>query len=89
MLVRMIVKKMNNKWICLGCKVDTKFISEHYFVNNDIWLPAVGSNKGMLCIGCLEMRIERKLTPKDFTKVHINNPKLYNMSARLLNRLKG
>lgn len=75
------------KFKCLDCKVDTGKILEHYFVNNEIWLPVVGSNKGMLCIGCLEARINRRLEPKDFLDVHINNPKLYNMSSRLLNRL--
>ena len=75
------------KFICLDCKVDTGRIHEHYFVLTEIWLSAVGSKKGMLCIGCLETRLKRRLTKADFPPVTINNPKLTSMSMRLLDRL--
>ena len=76
------------KWNCLDCKVDTGKIGEHYFVNTDLWLSVVGSIKGMLCVGCLEKRIGRKLTPADFPNVHINRPSASGMSSRLLNRIR-
>jgi hypothetical protein len=47
----------------------------------------VGSNKGMLCIGCLEKRIGRKLQLCDFTGCYINDPKRNNMSDRLKARI--
>ena len=77
------------KWICLDCKVDTGKIGEHYFVNLDLWMKAVNSKTGMLCIGCLEKRIGRKLTPMDFPDVHINRPSTSGMSPRLLSRIRG
>ena len=48
----------NKKWKCLDCGTDTKH--EHYFVHLELWMNAVGSKNGMLCVGCLEKRIGRK-----------------------------
>lgn len=73
--------------MCLDCRIDTGKAHEHYFVSLDLWMRAVGSKTGMLCIGCLEQRIGRKLVGADFTDAHINNPKLYPMSDRLRNRI--
>lgn len=77
------------KWLCLDCKIDTGKIGEHYFIVTHLWMQLVGSNKGMLCVGCLESRLGRKLNSTDFTDCHINNPKLNSMSVRLLNRLNA
>ena len=76
-----------SKWLCLDCKVDTGKIAEHYFIQTDIWMKIVGSNKGMLCVGCLETRLGRKLTSFDFTACTINSPKYEAKSSRLLERL--
>ena len=75
------------KFLCLDCEIDTGKIYEHYFVNLPVWMSAVGSKTGMLCIGCLEKRLGRELTSSDFPSVHINNPKLYRMSRRLTSRI--
>lgn len=75
------------KWKCLDCGVDTGKIREHYFVRTDLWMSAVGSKVGMLCVSDLEKRIGRELVPSDFPDVHINNPLLYEMSDRLRSRL--
>lgn len=75
------------KFLCLDCGVDTGKISEHYFVNLDLWLSAVGSKNGMLCIRCLEKRIGRELTPDDFTNASINSPKHESKSALLMQRM--
>lgn len=75
------------KWLCLDCRVDTGKLHEHYFITLDLWLSAVGSKMGMLCIGCLETRLGRQLVPGDFTTCHINDPKRYPMSDRLRQRL--
>lgn len=75
------------KWLCLDCKSDTGRMHEHYYVNLDLWLLCVGSKTGMLCIGCLEKRLGRRLRPGDFTDAHINNPRLYPMSDRLRDRI--
>jgi hypothetical protein len=75
---------------CLDCQYDT-FRDEYYMLRNEVWLSANPKSKGMLCIGCVEERIGRRLTPEDFSAAPINHesegffftPK----SARLLSRL--
>jgi hypothetical protein len=44
---------------------------------------------GMLCIGCLENRIGRKLRRTDFSEYPINNDGKYPRSERLKNRLSA
>jgi hypothetical protein len=52
--------------------------SEQYFVHDHIWETAgikPGGWDGCLCVGCLEQRIGRRLTPMDFND-HIFNTAL-------------
>lgn len=78
--------KNKHKWFCIDCGRDTKH--EHYFVNNDIWFNLAGMQEnGMLCIGCLESRIGRRLTSIDFTDCFLNDPKRNTMSDRLRSRV--
>jgi len=74
---------------CLDCGVDTGKIHEHYFVHAAIWLAAVGSIHGMLCIAHLELRLGRQLTPLDFPAVTINDVKYSPKSQRLMERMRG
>jgi hypothetical protein len=59
-------------------------------VHNTIWKEA-GMTKGdepgsqILCIGCLETRLGRTLTPGDFTNAPINNPRSWD-TERLASR---
>ncbi len=84
----------NNRFICLGCKTNTFSIGEHFMLHDDIWRlvnPPTAKNPtslGMLCIGCVEERLGRKLTPKDFHKCYLNS-RTYKTarSARLTDRL--
>jgi hypothetical protein len=47
--------------------------SETYIVHDHIWKAAgMGDWDGCLCIGCLEKRIGRRLTPNDFAD-HVFN----------------
>jgi len=46
---------------------------EHYMVRDRVW-KAAGMRDGFLCIGCLENRIGRRLTARDFTSAPINDP---------------
>lgn len=60
---------------CLDCGQDTgEFgLNEYYAVHNDVWAQTgLGPEDGLLCIGCLEQRIERQLTAADFPAVFIN-----------------
>ena len=47
-----------------------------------------GKPGGYLCIGCLEARLGRRLTPADFPEFPVNQPDRFT-SARLLDRLQG
>jgi hypothetical protein len=61
-------------------------------VTDTVWLSVNHYVQGMLCIGCLEKRLGRKLTPPDFTLCPLNNnlnDPCFPKSARLLNRLLG
>jgi len=71
--------------LCLDCCVET-IPTEYYMVTNDLWSKAVPEYEGMLCIGCLEMRIGRKLNKNDFTKVPVNHIDDPTQSKRLKDR---
>lgn len=69
---------------CVDCGVHTGKIGEYYMVKNTLWHEH-GVERGMLCIGCLENRMQRSLTKGDFTKCALNT--VNRKSARLVNRL--
>lgn len=55
-----------NGSICMDCNLNTSELSEFYMLNDEIWLRAVPGRLGMLCIGCVEARLRRRLRPGDF-----------------------
>lgn len=61
---------------------------EWYMVRPEVWEVASrdGERPRILCIGCLEDRIERRLTPGDFADFEINRPG-WMCSERLVDRL--
>ncbi len=76
-------------FLCLDCKHDT-FRNEYYMLHDAVWQAANPKSRGMLCIGCLERRIDRRLCPHDFVDAAINNPAQPLLkSARLLSRILG
>lgn len=80
--------KDKRKWNCVDCSRNTQL--EHYFVHNDVWFhEASMSEVGMLCVNCLETRIERKLIPEDFTDAFINDPRRNSMTTTLSSRILG
>ena len=81
-------QKIHEAFACVDCSVNTLDINEYYMVHNHLW--PIGSDDGMLCIGCLEKRIGRTITSADFTDCLLNNPCYETArSDRLLNRLIG
>jgi len=64
-----------------GCRHKGRW--EHYMVHDNVWRAAKmppsrpdrpsGERGGFLCIGCLEKRIGRRLTRRDFTSAPIND----------------
>lgn len=79
---------MRKKFKCLDCQVDTGKIGEYYFLHPEIWNAAHNSKKGMLCVGCIEKRLGRKLNASDFAECTLNSFKHGFKSARLTERLK-
>jgi hypothetical protein len=77
---------------CLDCNAETSFTErgkndEYYMVHNHLWLKANPGGAGKLCVGCLERRLGRRLTPGDFTDCSLNN--FPHGSKRLISRLTG
>ena len=71
---------------CAICAVDCCDIDEYYLVHDDLW-KEFGVVHGMLCVGCLEQRMGRQLTPADFKeRVGINGPD-ESRSTRLESRM--
>jgi hypothetical protein len=82
---------------CVDCGLGTMTADEWYMVKEEVWeLAWIGRRKSwhrvpgmqVLCVGCLEARLGRKLTPADFTGAPCNDPyRGHAMSARLRARL--
>lgn len=72
---------------CADCGVDTSAIDEYYMVIDAVWLQT-GLTKtcGMLCIGCLETRLGRRLVPADFLDAPINQG-FFTLSERIHDRM--
>lgn len=52
---------------CLDCGIDTYVIGEYpYHLRDELWHAVVPGGRGMLCLGCLEVRLGRPLRQKDF-----------------------
>lgn len=74
-------------FLCVDCGVDTSEINEYYMVTDAVWrATGLGKRDGMLCIGCLETRLNRRLAPQDFPPFPINSG-FFAQSTRLRERL--
>jgi hypothetical protein len=80
--------------ICVDCGIDTcppkpKGRWEHYMVHDAVW-QAAGMTPfgGYLCVGCLEHRLGRELSARDFTAAPINRPDHPWSAPRLIARLR-
>lgn len=79
--------KSRRKWKCLDCSVDCGKIGEHYMLADDVWFSIAESDRGMLCVGCLEGRLGRRLVSSDFNDSYVNQSNFGVRSARLTERL--
>jgi len=78
------------EFICLDCNVSTHEINEYYILKNQLWANVHPDNKGMLCIGCVEDRLGRKLNKDDFLECPLNSEhNMFKKSDRLLDRLNS
>src|SRR6266516_407688 len=83
-----------NQAPCQDCGQRTigtkKTRGEWYMVHDYLWAQAgMDPLGGWLCIGCLERRIGRQLTPADFQDVVANDSTRMRHSDRLASRLRG
>lgn len=67
-------RRLLERSFCSDC--GTKKI-EWYMVHNRVWYEEAGMKSGHLCFSCLEKRIDRKLTIKDFQDLAINQNIFY------------
>jgi hypothetical protein len=59
---------------------------EWYMVTDPVWSQSgLGTSGGCVCVGCLEKRLGRYLTPDDFEALNINKPSVLD-TPRLLDR---
>lgn len=75
-------------FLCVDCGFNT-IHCEYYMVHDEIWSGAGMPDEGMLCIGCLEERLGRELTAKDFTHAPVNQCEGGQKSERLQSRLSN
>ena len=79
---------------CHDCRWLTTALGEFYMVHDHLWEQVCQVSPRaiphFLCIGCLEERLGRMLTPDDFTDCLLNDPdKPQGASSRLRKRLTG
>jgi len=79
---------MTNKFYCIGCDGNTLDMNEYYMVSDAIW-DCVDGGEHMLCIGCLEDRLGRRLTCVDFPDLPVNTIHKSRRSSRLQDRLRS
>lgn len=91
-MTEMTQAEIDAAFLCVDCGVSTKENHEYYMVVDHVWrqtgIPLGGCGNGMLCIGCLEGRVNRKLTPEDFTNYPINRG-FFTPSDRAISRIMG
>ena len=60
-------------FLCIDCSCDTLDGQEYYMLTDATWAKTgLGPSGGMLCIGCCEKRIKRRLIAADFPNYPIN-----------------
>lgn len=63
--------------LCKDCGVDIHSINELCYINDALWKyvcsrkPEIDT-RYVLCIGCIEKRLGRQLTPNDFVSCELN-----------------
>lgn len=67
-----LTEEQQNHWLCQDCKKNC-FLSDYdYYMVQDILWIIYGVGDEMLCLECLQKRMCRKLTYKDFTDCILN-----------------
>ena len=73
-----------NLLLCLDCglgawefKEGNRWVHEDFYVQNELWNATVPED-GIICIGCFEKRLGRRLAKADFT----SKPRIHSISGR-------
>lgn len=81
-------KGYREQCVCMDCNINTMDTDEYYMLKNEVWLFVVPKDKKMLCVGCVEKRLGRELTPEDFSYCLLNEEEYSQpRSDRLKNRM--
>jgi hypothetical protein len=81
-------KKKGPTFLCLDCKEDTAESGEYPFMLlPGVWREANPAVEGMLCVGCIEARLQRELTHEDFIFCPLNLIGVFQGSDRLRERM--
>ena len=77
--------------MCWDCGHDTFLLGEWFMLFNDIWWQAIGLDARiyMLCVGCVEERLGRKLNGNDFSRFGLNYSPDFKRSLRLRQRMNS
>lgn len=79
--------EMDSVWLCADCGVHTGYIGDYYMVQDSLW-EIYGCGEGMLCIECLETRMQRELTASDFTEALVNKGTMTWRSELMVSRVE-
>lgn len=60
------------RWLCMDCDVDTYANEQYYMLRPGLWRSINHKVDGMLCLACVERRLRRGLTSRDFTDARVN-----------------
>lgn len=78
--------------MCQDCGHDTRQMGELYMVHPDLWSQVLQDTgwANMLCVGCLESRLGRRLCRDDFPEfIPLNYYSPFRQSLRLRQRLQS
>ena len=77
--IQLLMDKLPPKSI-RGLSCDTcNIIYFTYMITDDVWLSIFDNLKGYCCLKCLELKLGRELTIKDFVPTPINFNIIYGM----------
>lgn len=76
---------LDEAWMCKDCGVHTGIIGHYYMIHNELWDSL--NVQGMLCIGCVENRLGRRLNKDDFTDCPLNHGTVTYMAEELRERI--
>ena len=72
---------------CSRCRADV--LDEQFMVRDDVWAAAATAGERLLCVGCAERSLGRRLGPDDFTDAPLNRWPAMSKGERQRSHLLG